>query len=173
MSPRVIYTTLLRGRSAISELQIFLYGAGSSSLDRQDESATHQADVVSCLVYSIIASRNDRLEDGSGEDALRADDLRCVIPGGEFYERNTSRVVIKTSRATTRPESSQHRTFRSPRSRNKPAIIRLGELQLRLARRGLVASCVHWNPLPDYGGKLTPAVKTVSAPRNRTVIPRT
>lgn len=51
-----------------------------------------------------------------------------------------------------------------PRSRNKPAIIRLGELQLRLARRGLVASCMHWNPFPD-GGKLMPAVKTFSAPR--------
>lgn len=61
MSSGVIYATLLRGRSAISELQIFLYGAGSSS---------HQAGVVSCLVYSIIASRNDRLEEGSGEDAL-------------------------------------------------------------------------------------------------------
>lgn len=60
--------------------------------------------------------------------------------------------------------------FRSPRTRNKPTIIRLGELQLRLARRGLVASCAHRNPLPDDGGKLTPAVKTFSAPRNRTVI---
>lgn len=107
------------------------------------------ADVVPSLIYSITASRNDRLEKVLGRMRYRRT-IFDVLFREESFTSGIRAAVIKTSRATG-PESIAVSNVRSPRSRNKPAIIRLRELQLRLARRGLVASCVHWNPFPTVG----------------------
>lgn len=61
---RFIYATLLRDRSAISNCRFFF----TMPVFRPADSAgrSNRRCIVSSLIYSIIASRNDRLEKASG-----------------------------------------------------------------------------------------------------------
>lgn len=141
---RYLRDTFTRPRGAIPSCRFFFTMLSNRRNDSANKSNRQRIGrhVVPSRIYSITASRNDWKKGSGGR--VTDDNLRCVVIPGEFYERNTSR--CNKDVALDRTRDSAVLNVHSPRNRNKPAIIILQELQLRLARRGLVASCIYWNP---------------------------